>query len=690
MWCGALGAALLVVLCQARNSRTDELIDLRLQKACGQLCYTSAANLIGRRTETAPNASNVEQDEAIVEGRRMEMAPNFFQSKRSPTAGTRRCPVPEWKAHGFNQHETCGACSSHIEQMRLTACAADVVTDKVEAHEYHIMYGVFLLPLRQAPHPVKILEIGLGCDMHYEPGASASLWPKLLPKAEIWMAEHDAACVQESVKRGWLPGIHTLTGDQSDPAVQQRWIQESGGAFDAVIDDGGHSNWQIRSTFAALWPTIKPGGFYFVEDMQAGRNSGWPQLTPRDHEAVFSDIIQSWIEQLTIERGNWRPSAGKHPLPADVAFIACQREACVIAKACKRMSPTATARHVIGRRTETAPNASNVEQDEAIVEGPRMEMAPNFFQSKRIPTAGTKSMDVRGFAHHKHHSNCTDVTDDKQCSSWFFSSTALKPYPRQHDYLESDSVYKAAPLQIPTFATLVLFASCVPESSPYAKNITTSTVELLRRNVDEPFILAITCRRPMAAFVQHADAILWAPCAAARGYDSGLWQQGFRYALVSNLLGSASAVLMINDSVLGPLFKLGPTRPGVTFGAVWLGHVASSAMSLYGKDVIRSPTFVHYWNRTHFYCAKWGSMRFLEGTLAHRYQSAGFRCATWTADIDEYRKITVPPLRLPFYKHKNPPTSLYDEYVTTGLVPPVPSPTQPAPLIDCTTMLLHS
>ena len=305
------------------------------------------------------------------------------------------------------------------------------------------------------------------------------------------------------------------------------------------------------------------------------------------------------------------------------------------------------------------------------------------------PNINRTRMDVLGITHHKHHSNCTDVTDDSQCSSWFFSGTALKPYPRQHDYLESDSVYK--PLQkVPTFTTLVLFASCVLESSPYVKKITSSTLELLRRNVDEPFILAITCRRPMAAFEQHADAILLAPCAAARGYDSGLWQQGFRYALVSNLLGSASAVLMINDSVLGPLFKLGPTRPGVTFGAVWLGHVASSAMSLYGKDVIRSPTFVHYWNRTHFYCAKWGSMRFLEGTLAHRYQSAGFRCATWTADIDEYRKITVPPLRLPFYKHKNPPTSLYNEYVTTGRVPLVPTPTKPAPLIDCTTMLLHS
>ena len=162
------------------------------------------------------------------------ISPNFFQLHRPSTQGKRSCPVPPWKAHGFETQETCGACSHHIETMRSVGCASAVVTDKVEAHSYHIMYGIFLLPLRHSPRPVKLLEIGLGCDMHYEPGASASLWPKLLPDAEIWMAEHDAACVQESMRRGWLPGIRTLTGDQSDPAVTARWLRESGGAFDAT------------------------------------------------------------------------------------------------------------------------------------------------------------------------------------------------------------------------------------------------------------------------------------------------------------------------------------------------------------------------------------------------------------------------------------------------------------------------
>lgn len=88
------------------------------------------------------------------------------------------------------------------------------------------------MPLAASPNPVKLLEIGMGCDMHYEPGASATLWPKLLPNAEIWMAEHDAACIDESVKRGLMPkGIRTLIGDQADPLRDPKLDREVGRQF---------------------------------------------------------------------------------------------------------------------------------------------------------------------------------------------------------------------------------------------------------------------------------------------------------------------------------------------------------------------------------------------------------------------------------------------------------------------------
>lgn len=48
-----------------------------------------------------------------------------------------------------------------------TARASNPVTDKVTRHQYHIMYGENLLPYYYVHPNMKIMEIGLGCDMRY-------------------------------------------------------------------------------------------------------------------------------------------------------------------------------------------------------------------------------------------------------------------------------------------------------------------------------------------------------------------------------------------------------------------------------------------------------------------------------------------------------------------------------------------
>ena len=72
----------------------------------------------------------------------------------------------------------------------------------------------------------------------------------------------------------WNAGcfIQLLVGDQGNPQVLDQWIEQSGGAdFDVVIDDGGHQNCQIWTSFLKLWPRLKPNGLYFIEDMQVAR-----------------------------------------------------------------------------------------------------------------------------------------------------------------------------------------------------------------------------------------------------------------------------------------------------------------------------------------------------------------------------------------------------------------------------------
>ena len=62
------------------------------------------------------------------------------------------------------------------------------------------------------------------------------------------------------------------TGYQDNRADIQRWVEESGGNFDVIVDDGGHRNSHILNTFMGLWRALKPGGLYFIEDLQVGRD----------------------------------------------------------------------------------------------------------------------------------------------------------------------------------------------------------------------------------------------------------------------------------------------------------------------------------------------------------------------------------------------------------------------------------
>ena len=71
---------------------------------------------------------------------------------------------------------------------------------------------------------------------------------------------------------GNMIGINTLIGSQADTSTLQQWVEISGGKFDVILDDGGHKNHEIITTFNILYhKTLLPGGYYFIEDLQVGR-----------------------------------------------------------------------------------------------------------------------------------------------------------------------------------------------------------------------------------------------------------------------------------------------------------------------------------------------------------------------------------------------------------------------------------
>jgi frataxin-like iron-binding protein CyaY len=125
------------------------------------------------------------------------------------------------------------------------------------------MYDSRLEPLRD--RPLKMLEIGLGCDMSYGPGASYYTWLEYFSHVDLYYIEYNAVCATAWANK--TTGATVFAGDQADVAFLRRFVEESGGGFDVIIDDGGHSMMQQKTSLEHLWDAVKPGGIYFVEDL---------------------------------------------------------------------------------------------------------------------------------------------------------------------------------------------------------------------------------------------------------------------------------------------------------------------------------------------------------------------------------------------------------------------------------------
>lgn len=224
----------------------------------------------------------------------------------------------------------CLSSQLFIDEFYNLVKSLPVVSDKVTTHSYQEMYGNFLLPYIKESHSqnktIKFLEIGLGCIGSELYGGSIEIWNRIFTaKDDLWSADYQGGCIENARTAGKLYNFKTLVGDQENITVLNEWMKESGGRFDIIVDDGGHVNPQIYNTVYTLWDHIKPGGLFFIEDMQVGRTGQWARGT------AMVEVIKDWLDQMIIEESHTKY---KHKIMPHVKAIYCQSEACVLIK-CK-------------------------------------------------------------------------------------------------------------------------------------------------------------------------------------------------------------------------------------------------------------------------------------------------------------------------------------------------------------------
>lgn len=138
------------------------------------------------------------------------------------------------------------------------------------AHNYTDVYEAYLGGLRR--ERINLLEVGLGIPgdawdaqvahgRNAIGGASMRMWHDYFPNANIFGADiHDANFLDSD-------RIQTFRVDQGDRAQLAAMAEQVDGGFDVVIDDGSHRADHQQITFGALFPYVKPGGLYFIEDL---------------------------------------------------------------------------------------------------------------------------------------------------------------------------------------------------------------------------------------------------------------------------------------------------------------------------------------------------------------------------------------------------------------------------------------
>lgn len=135
--------------------------------------------------------------------------------------------------------------------------------------------------------PVRMLEIGVWV------GGSLEIWQEYLgPDATIIGADIEPGVRQNA------PDFEVHIGDQSDPVFLAEVVAQSG-PFDIVIDDGGHTFEQQRTSFDVLYPLLNDGGVYIVEDVCT---SYWSEFGGGvGAKSSFVEYAKSKIDELNAD-----------------------------------------------------------------------------------------------------------------------------------------------------------------------------------------------------------------------------------------------------------------------------------------------------------------------------------------------------------------------------------------------------
>jgi len=151
---------------------------------------------------------------------------------------------------------------------------------------YFFIYDRIFSRFLEEGKPIRILEIGV------QNGGSLEIWKKYLPQnSEIHGIDINEKCLQLKFNEG----ISFHLGSATDINFMEKTFGDI--QFDVILDDGSHICSDVIQTFEYLFPKIKNGGCYIVEDMHTSYWKNYGGGNNKSSIEYFKKLIDSGVNR---------------------------------------------------------------------------------------------------------------------------------------------------------------------------------------------------------------------------------------------------------------------------------------------------------------------------------------------------------------------------------------------------------
>jgi SAM-dependent methyltransferase len=187
--------------------------------------------------------------------------------------------------------------------------------------------------------PVTLLELGV------HTGESLKVWASYFPRGTVIGVD----ILENKADFSGYSNIVFERGDQTDSdRLKEICLAHAADGLDIIVDDASHIGLSSAVSYATLFPYLKPGGLYIVEDWGTGYFDDWPdgghfqkfrseavdgQIAKRvpSHDFGMVGFVKSLVDEVAGD--NVKPTLSAAPTRRDImSFMHLYKETAIIGK----------------------------------------------------------------------------------------------------------------------------------------------------------------------------------------------------------------------------------------------------------------------------------------------------------------------------------------------------------------------